>query len=95
MTMKIETGNLTYDHNFYHSRHNYRTRLVGLAVLDGVVSSEALFNASPCFKDQVENIVPAILVTFYQAECSVLEHELVPLCVAVISSHVFFPELPS
>lgn len=52
-----------------------RTRLVGLAVLDGVVSSEALFNASPCFKDQVDIIVPAILVTICQAECSVLEHQ--------------------
>jgi hypothetical protein len=48
-----------------------------LAALDGAVSSEALFNASPCFKDQVSIIVSAVLVTFYQAEFSVLEHEYV------------------
>lgn len=52
-----------------------RTRLVGLAALDGVVSSEALFHPFPCFKDQVSKLVSAVLVTFYQAEFSALEHE--------------------
>jgi protein EFR3 len=54
----------------------YRTRLVGLAVINGVVTSEALYSSST-FKDQVATLVPAILSNLQEIELSVLEDELV------------------
>ena len=54
----------------------YRTRLVGLAALNGVVTSEALYSSST-FKGQVSILVPAILSNLQEIELSVLEDELV------------------
>ena len=51
-----------------------RTRLVGLAVLNGVASSEALFNCRNHFKDQVTAIVTALMVTILQVGIPELEH---------------------
>ena len=75
MTMKCETGRLTrlsldpkHDCNFR------RTRLVGLAVLNGVASSEALFNCRNHFKDQVTAIITALMVTIFQVDIPELEY---------------------
>ena len=54
--------------------HTCRTRLVGLAVLDSVASSEALFNCRNHFKDQVTSIVTALMVTVFQVDIPELEH---------------------
>jgi protein EFR3 len=54
----------------------YRTRLVGLAAINGVVTSEALYSSST-FKDQVATLVPATLSNLQEIELSVLEDELV------------------
>lgn len=51
-----------------------RARLVGLAALTGVVTSEALYSSST-FKGQVSALVPAILISLQEVELSVLEDE--------------------
>ncbi|KAI0307268.1 hypothetical protein B0F90DRAFT_1622573 [Multifurca ochricompacta] len=51
-----------------------RTRLVGLAALTGVVTSEALYSSST-FKVQVSALVPAIMNNLQQVELSVLKNE--------------------
>jgi len=51
-----------------------RTRLVGLAVLNGVSSSEALFNCRNHFKDQITAIITALMVTIFQVDIPELEH---------------------
>jgi len=45
-----------------------------LAVLDGVASSEALFNCRNHFKDQVAIIVKALMVTIFQVDIPELEN---------------------
>ncbi|KAF8272538.1 hypothetical protein EI94DRAFT_1796139 [Lactarius quietus] len=55
-----------------------RTRLVGLAALTGVVTSEALYSSST-YKSQVSVLVPAILSSLQEEELSVLEDEQKPL----------------
>ncbi|KAF9653374.1 hypothetical protein BDM02DRAFT_3135554 [Thelephora ganbajun] len=56
-----------------------RTRLVGLAVLNGVVSSEALFSCRTHFKDQVTTIVTALMVTIFQVDIPELENAVTSL----------------
>ena len=58
----------------WHNHHIPRTRLVGLAVLNGVASSEALFNCRNHFKDQVTAIVTALMVTIFQVDIPELEN---------------------
>jgi hypothetical protein len=53
-----------------------RTRLVGLAALTSVATSEALFSSST-FNIQVTTIVPAFLSNLQEVELSALEDELV------------------
>ena len=53
-----------------------RTRLVGLAVLTSVVTSEALYSSST-FNDQVTALVPALLSNLQEVELSALEDESV------------------
>jgi molybdopterin-binding protein len=45
-----------------------------LAVLNGVASSEALFNCRNHFKDQVTAIVTALMVTIFQVDIPELEN---------------------
>ncbi|KAH9006927.1 hypothetical protein EDB86DRAFT_3060946 [Lactarius hatsudake] len=58
------------------SEFTNRTRLVGLAALTGVVTSEALYSSST-FKTQVSVLVPAVLSSLQEVELSVLEDESV------------------
>lgn len=58
----------------WHNCNVHRTRLVGLAVLNGVATSEALFNCRNHFKDQVTAIVTALMVTIFQVDIPELEH---------------------
>ena len=63
--------------HFWIPRHNCdinRTRLVGLAVLNGVAYSEALFNCRNHFKGQVSAIVTALVVTVFQVDIPDLEY---------------------
>ncbi|KAI0347191.1 hypothetical protein BDW22DRAFT_1351558 [Trametopsis cervina] len=53
----------------------YRTRLVGLAALIGVVTSEALYNSTTQLKMQISTFIPALLIPLTDVEISVLEHE--------------------
>jgi molybdopterin-binding protein len=45
-----------------------------LAVLNGVASSEALFNCRNHFRDQVTTIVTALMVTIFQVDIPELEN---------------------
>ena len=51
-----------------------RTRLVGLAALTSVVTSEALYSSST-FNVQVNTLVPALLSNLQEVELSTLEDE--------------------
>jgi hypothetical protein len=53
-----------------------RTRLVGLAALTSVVTSEALYSSST-FNVQVTTLVPALLGNLQEVELSGLEDEFV------------------
>ncbi|KAN0131415.1 hypothetical protein V8E53_010792 [Lactarius tabidus] len=55
-----------------------RTRLIGLAALTGVVTSEALYSSST-YKSQVSALVPAILSSLQEEELFVLKDEQKPL----------------
>jgi protein EFR3 len=67
-------GRLGYFGISWHDYNFRRTRLVGLAVLNGVASSEALFNCRNHFKDQVATVVAALMVTIFQVDIPELEH---------------------
>lgn len=55
------------------------TRLVGLAALTGVVTSEALYNSTTQLKAQISTIMPALMVPLLEVEVSILDTEYV-LC---------------
>ena len=50
-------------------------RLVGLAALVGVVNSEALYHSLTHFQPQVNVIMRALVLPFYQVDVSELDHE--------------------
>ncbi|KAF7301808.1 Cellular morphogenesis-related protein [Mycena indigotica] len=52
-----------------------RTRLVGFAALTGALNSEALYNDSVQFRTQVSVIMKPILVTVFQTNVDILEHQ--------------------
>ncbi|KAI0701799.1 hypothetical protein BC835DRAFT_1411283 [Cytidiella melzeri] len=52
-----------------------RTRLVGLAALTGVVTSDALYNSTTQLKMQISTLIPALLIPLLDGEISVLDHE--------------------
>ncbi|PSS05382.1 hypothetical protein PHLCEN_2v3871 [Hermanssonia centrifuga] len=52
-----------------------RTRLVGLATLTGVVTSEALYHSPTQFKAQVTTLIPALVVPLLEVEVLSLDHE--------------------
>jgi protein EFR3 len=54
---------------------SFRTRLIGLAALKGVVNSEALYNDSGQFRVQVSTIIRPLLVTLLQAEIHILNDQ--------------------
>ncbi|KAA1466315.1 hypothetical protein DENSPDRAFT_831122 [Dentipellis sp. KUC8613] len=70
------------DHEFRN-----RTRLVGLAALTGVVTSEALYS-STSFRSQVKKIVPALIMNIHDVEISVLENETAALKVKNTSPYM-------
>lgn len=74
--MKYETGTSIDSVSFSDSSdcHIFRTRLIGLAVLNGVACSEALFNCRNHFKDQVTRLVTALMVTIFQVDIPELEN---------------------
>lgn len=51
------------------------TRLVGLAALTGVVTSEALYHTSSQLRDQVAAFVPALVLPLLEVDVSTLDHE--------------------
>lgn len=53
-----------------------RIRLVGLAALTSVVTSEALYSSST-FNDQVTTLIPALLSNLQEVELLALEDEYV------------------
>jgi hypothetical protein len=63
-------------YGFSSSEPSRRTRLVGLAVLTSVVTSEALYSSST-FNDQVTALVPALLSNLQEVDLSALEDESV------------------
>ena len=54
----------------------HRIRLVGLAALTSVVTSEALYSSST-FNDQVTTLIPALLSNLQEVDLPALEDELV------------------
>ncbi len=52
-----------------------RTRLLGLAAILGVVTSEVLYYSSTQFKPQISTLVPALLIPLFNVEVPVLEEE--------------------
>ncbi|KAJ7507965.1 hypothetical protein B0H11DRAFT_1969523 [Mycena galericulata] len=52
-----------------------RTRLIGFAALTGALNSEALYNDSGQFRAQVSVMMRPILVTVFQTDLHVLEHQ--------------------
>ncbi|KAJ3551342.1 hypothetical protein NM688_g4760 [Phlebia brevispora] len=56
-----------------------RTRLVGLAALTGVVTSEALYHSSTQLRAQVTTFVPAIVRPLLEVEVETLDHEAVEI----------------
>ncbi|CAL1700936.1 unnamed protein product [Somion occarium] len=60
----------TTDHEVKH-----RTRLLGLTVVLGVVTSEALYHSASQFGPQISTIVPALIIPMLDVEVSILEHE--------------------
>jgi hypothetical protein len=63
---------------YLSSCDHHRTRLIGLAALTGVVTSEALYSSST-YKSQVSALVPAILSSLQEEELFVLKDESVQL----------------
>jgi hypothetical protein len=62
-----------------HVRHlqaTHRIRLVGLAALTSVVTSEALYSSST-FNVQVTSLIPPLLSNLQEVELPALEDELV------------------
>lgn len=53
----------------------YSTRLVGLAALTSVVTSEALYHSSTQLQAQVTTLIPAILMPLLEVDLHVLDHE--------------------
>ncbi len=51
------------------------TRLVGLATLTGIVTSEALYHSPTQFKAQVTALIPALIVPLLEVEVLSLDHE--------------------
>lgn len=51
------------------------TRLVGLAALTGVVTSEALYHSSAQLREQVAAFIPALILPLIEVEVSTLDHE--------------------
>jgi hypothetical protein len=52
-----------------------RQRLVGIAALTGVVTSEALYHPTSEFSNQVSIIIPGLLLTLQEADVEVLKDE--------------------
>ncbi|KAJ7068417.1 hypothetical protein C8F01DRAFT_1364767 [Mycena amicta] len=65
-----------------------RTRLVGFAALTGALNSEALYNDSVQFKTQVSVIMRPILVTVFQTDVDVLDHQAEAVKDAPISPYL-------
>ena len=59
-----------------HLQAPHRIRLVGLAALTSVVTSEALYSSST-FNVQVTTLIPALLSNLHEVELPALEDELV------------------
>lgn len=55
--------------------HRTRTRLVGLAALTGVVTSEALYHSTTQLKAQASTFMAALFVPIRDVEVSVLNEE--------------------
>lgn len=51
------------------------TRLVGLAALTGVVTSEALYNSTTQLKAQISTFMPALLIPLLETDVSTLDAE--------------------
>ncbi|KAH9918217.1 uncharacterized protein BXZ73DRAFT_92274 [Epithele typhae] len=65
------------EHNDHETRN--RMRLVGLVALASVVNSQALYHSSTHFQPQVEVIMSALLIPFFQVDISVLDHEVLDI----------------
>ncbi|KAH9951692.1 hypothetical protein B0H21DRAFT_186856 [Amylocystis lapponica] len=52
-----------------------RTRLVSLAAITASMNSEALFNSSTTFKQQVSTLMPAVLTPLLEVDIATLSHE--------------------
>ncbi|KAJ6628774.1 hypothetical protein B0H10DRAFT_1989294 [Mycena sp. CBHHK59/15] len=65
-----------------------RTRLIGFAALTGALNSEALYNDSVQFRAQVSVIMRPILVTMFQTEIHMLEHQAEAVKDAPISPYL-------
>ena len=51
------------------------TRLLGLAAILGVVTSDVLYYSSTHFKPQISTLVPALLAPLFNVEVPLLEDE--------------------
>jgi len=68
--------------SFFYQKRNMlifliysRRRLIGIAVLTSVVTSDVLYHATSEFASQVSTIIPGILYTLKEADIDVLKDE--------------------
>ena len=66
------------------SHSTTRQRLVGIAALTGVVTSDALYHSASEFAKQVSILIPGLLLTLYEADLDMVKVEYVhyPSCLA-------------
>lgn len=59
----------------YNVLTQIRQRLVGIAALTGVVTSDALYHSTSEFPKQISIIIPGLLTTLYEADLEVVKVE--------------------
>lgn len=77
MTTKLGTGKTFMQCQSRGAQLFDSTRLVGLAALVGVVTSEVLYNSTSQFKVQISTLIPAFLVPLLEVDISALDNECV------------------
>lgn len=51
------------------------TRLIGLAALSGAISSEALYNDTTQFREQISIILRPLILNIYQTPLAILDEQ--------------------
>jgi hypothetical protein len=74
--VRIETGASFFRLTVIPCSHfKIRQRLVGIAALTGVVTSDALYHSASEFVKQVFIVIPGLLLTLYEADLDTVKVE--------------------